>query len=595
MTKQKTVEIRIVPEEAVSRRAKVFGRREEFKWLESHCTACGRCGRVCPVDAINVDRTNELTKRMRSAPCSHACPAGLDASRYARFIGEGRYSEAAAVIRERAPFPLVLGHVCKRPCEKDCQRGKYEGSLQLRALKRFAAGKDDGIWRERLTIAPDTGKKVAVVGSGPAGMSIAYFLRILGHRVTVFEALPDKGGKLLSSIPDYQLPKDVVAGEIEIIESLGVEVRTNSTVESTAELLSGGYDAVALAIGVKGWGKSIKLPIPGAGGDGIVSGAEMMKKVEAAWPLELGRRVIVLGGGASAFRIAVAAAREGATDVHIFGQEHTGGADPDAWEVDEALAEGVVVHSSSMFYRVIREDGQVRGVGALKIRALGYNSDGQACFDALPGDEEIYEADSVVSTFDEKDVEAEPMGVSPGVFAAGDAVNEQRSVVESVAAARWVAAAVDRYLGGTGDLTINLAAPESAAALTPIQDVKTKFPSPVPVRYVKAGDGSQAASEQTMPDTAAVADARRCLKCDLSYELKDYKLDTGVCVFCGRCIEACYWKAITPGAGYEQARQAAEAGEAKDKRFALVLTVLVAVGVLFIAAVTFTKLADILA
>jgi NADPH-dependent glutamate synthase beta subunit-like oxidoreductase len=595
MTKQKTADIRIVPEEKVSRRSKVFGAREEFKWVESHCTACGRCSRVCPVDAINIDRTKELTKRMRSAPCSQACPAGLDGSRYARFIGEGRYGEAAAVIRERAPFPLVLGHVCKRPCEAECQRGQYEGTLQLRALKRFAAVKDDGEWRKRLKIAPDTGKKVAVVGSGPAGMSIAWFLRTLGHQVTVFEALPDKGGKMMSSIPDYQLPKDVVAGEIEIIESLGVEVRTNTSVESTQSLLADGYDAVALAIGVKGWGKSIKLPIPGTGDAGVVSGAEMMKKIEAACPLELGQKVIVLGGGAQAFRIALTAAREGATDVHIFGQEHTGGADPDAWEVDSALAEGVVVHSSSMFYRVIREDGQVRGVSACKIRALGYDSNGQACFDALPGDEEIYEADSVVSTFDEKDFESEPMGVRPSVFAAGDAVNEQRSVIESIAAARWVAAAVDRYLGGAGDLTMELAGPESAAALTPIKDVKTKFPSPVPVRYVKAGDGSQAASEQTLPDTAAVADARRCLKCDLSYELKDYQLDTGVCVFCGRCVEACYWKAITPGAGYEKARQAAEVVEARDKRFSTILTVLVSIGVLLIAAVTFSKLADILA
>lgn len=594
MTKPKMKNITIISEDQVSRRAATFGRQEEFKWTEARCTACGRCSRICPVDAITIDRSDELTKRMRAAPCSQTCPAGLDGSRYARFIGEGKFAEAAAVIRERAPLPLVLGHICKRPCESECQRGKYEGSLQLRALKRFAAARDDGTWRERLNVAPDTGKKVAVVGSGPAGISTAYFLKVLGHDVTVFEGLPDKGGKMLSSIPDYQLPKDVVAAEIDIIESLGVKVKTNSMVDSTASLFAGGFDAVALAIGVKGWGKSIKLPIPGAESDGVIAGSEMIKKVKAEWPLELGSRVMVLGGGSAAFRIALTAAREGAA-VHIFGQEHTGGADADSWEVDEALAEGVTVHSSSMFYRVVSEDGKVKGVAALKIRALGYDSDNQACYDPLPLEEQFFEADSVVSTIDSEDISREPMGVSPGVFAAGDAVNEQRSVIESIAAARWVASAVDRYLGGSGDLTQTLAEPETAAAVTPLKELKSKFPSPVPVRYVRAADGSQAASEQTLPDTAAVADAKRCLKCDLSYKLKDYRLDTGVCVYCGRCIEACYWNAITPGAGYEQARQAVEAVSAKDKRYANVLTVLVAIGVVLIAAVTFMKLADILA
>jgi hypothetical protein len=425
-------------------------------------------------------------------------------------------------------------------------------------------------------------------------MSIAYFLKILGHDVTVFESLPDKGGKMLSSIPDYQLPKDVVAAEIGIIESLGVEVKTNSSVDSTASLFAQGFEAVALAIGVKGWGKSIKLPIPGCDAEGVVAGSELLKKIAAEWPLELGSRVMVLGGGTDAFRIALAAAREGA-EVHIFGQEHTGGTDADAWEVDQALAEGVTVHSSSLFYRVVSADGKVQGVAGLKIRALGYDSDNQACYDPLPLDEQFFEADSVVSTISSEDISREPMGVSPGVFAAGDAVNEQRSVIESIAAARWVAAAVDRYLGGSGDLTQTLAVPESDAAVTPLKDLKSKFPSPVPVKYVRAADGSQAASEQTLPDAAAVADAKRCLKCDLSYNLKDYQLETGVCVYCGRCIEACYWNAITPGAGYEQARQVAEAVSAKDKRFATVLTVLVAIGVVLIAAVTFMKLTDILA
>ncbi|MEN8614883.1 FAD-dependent oxidoreductase [Dehalogenimonas sp. THU2] len=583
----------IVPEARVGRRTHSFGRHEEFNWSEAKCTACGRCSRICPVDAITLDRTMELTKRMRAAPCSQACPAGLDASRYVRFIAEGKFAEAAAVMRERVPFPLVLGHVCRRPCESECQRGKYEGSLLLRALKRFAAANDSGLWRQQLQIAPPTGKRAAVIGSGPAGLSIAYYLTLLGHQVTVFEALPDKGGKMLSSIPYYQLPKDVVTAEINIIESLGVEIRTNSTVESVAALLGEGFDGIALAIGVKGWGKSLKLPIPGARSEGVIDGESFIKNIETGWKIETGKRVAVLGGGSVAFKAALAAVHSGAGEVHIFGQEHTGGAEADPWEIDEALAEGVITHSSSLFYRVIAGEGRVLGVGARKIRALGYDAEGELDYDPLPAAEEVFTADYVVSALGADGAPVGPMEVGPSVFAAGDAVNEQRSVVESIAAARWVAAAMDRYFGGSGDLDQRLAPPESARALTPIREFRSKFPPAVPVKQIRADDGSLAASEQTLPATAAVADAGRCLKCDLTYELKDYRLDTGVCVFCGRCIETCYWNAITPGAGYETAKKAAEIKDAGGKRYATVLTALVAVGVVLIAAVLLSKLGEL--
>ena len=592
MTKQDIKNINIITEDKVSRRALTFGRKEEFKWLEAKCTACGRCSRICPVDAIAVNRTKEVTKRMRTAPCSQACPAGLDGSRYVRFIAEGKFSEAAAVIRERAPFPLVLGHVCKRPCESECQRGKYEGSLQLRALKRFAAANDSGFWRQQLKVAPTTGKKIAVVGSGPAGLSIAYYLNLIGHKVIVFEALPDKGGKMLSSIPDYQLSKDVMNAEINIIESLGVEIKTNSKVDSVDTLLTGGFDAAALAIGVRGWGKSLKLPIPGSRNDGVIDGEALLKDIEAGKPVEFGKKVAVLGGGSTAFKVALAAAHNGATEIHIFGQEHIGGAEAESWEVDEALTEGVIVHSSSLFYRVIAEDGGVTGIGAQKIRALGYDSDGQPCYDSLPGVEEVFAADNVISAMGADGVSDGPLEVKPGVFAAGDAVNEQRSVIESIAAARWVAAAVDRYLGGSGDIDQTLAPPESAKAITPLKEFKSKFPSPTPVKYVRAYDGSQAASEQTLPETAAVADAKRCLKCDLSYQLKDYQLDTGVCVFCGRCIEACYWNAITPGAGYDVAAETSKQAESfkKQRVYNYVLVILVVTVGLMIATIVLSKL-----
>ena len=215
MAKNENKNVAVIPAEAVGRTQKSFGGHEEFKWSEVKCTACARCSRACPVEAITVNRDkDQVKKRILAAPCSQACPAGLDVSRYVRFIAEGKYPEAVAVMRERVPFPLVLGYICKRPCELKCQRSEYEGSLLIRALKRFAAENDNGLWRQKVKMAPATGKKVAVIGSGAAGLSTAYYLTLLGHKVTVFEALPDKGGKMRSSIPEYQLPKAVMNREI---------------------------------------------------------------------------------------------------------------------------------------------------------------------------------------------------------------------------------------------------------------------------------------------------------------------------------------------------------------------------------------------
>lgn len=601
MAKNDSKNVPVVPAEAVGRRLKNFGANEEFKWSEVKCTACARCSRACPVEAITVSRTDTLKKRLRAAPCSQACPAGLDVSRYVRFIAEGKYDEAAAVIRERAPFPYVLGHICKRPCESKCQRGEYEGSLQIRALKRIAAENDKGLWRKNLKITPPTGKKAAIVGSGPAGLSAAYFLALLGHQVTVFEALPDKGGKMLSSIPEYQLPKTVMRQEIDIIESLGVEIRTGSRVNSVEDLFGQGFDTAVLAIGVLGWGKSLKLPIPGSGDEGVIDGEEMMANdwqhiLETGKPAKFARRVNILGGGSLAFRIAVAAARGGAKEVHIFGQEHTGGREADSWEVDEALAEGVVVHSSSLFYSVTGENGKVTGVTGQKIRAFGYDQDAKLHWDLLPGTEEHYPADKVISALGKTG--DRPTGdlevCRNGVFAIGDAVNEQRSVIESIAAGRWAASMADMYLGGHGNLDQSLAPAESAGALTPVREVKRRLPALVEVKHVRIADGSLAASEQTLTAGPAVADAARCLKCDLCYDLSDYQLDARACVFCGRCVESCIWNAIVPSGGFASARKRAEEAESKEqaarrKLLANVLTILVAAGAVLIAAVVLLK------
>lgn len=186
-----------------------------------------------------------------SAPCRAACPAGINVPRYLRLIANGRFDEAQAVIREKIPFPSVCGRVCFAPCEVNCRLNQIDGPVIIRALKRFVAERDGGLWRQGAKAAGPTGKGVAIVGSGPAGLTAAYYLARQGHAVTVFEALAEPGGMMRFAIPSYRLPKEVLNAEIQTIKDVGVEIKTNVRVGSLDKLFKDGYAALFIAIGVR--------------------------------------------------------------------------------------------------------------------------------------------------------------------------------------------------------------------------------------------------------------------------------------------------------------------------------------------------------
>ncbi|MFC1871416.1 FAD-dependent oxidoreductase, partial [Chloroflexota bacterium] len=202
---------------------------------ESGCRYCGACVEVCPTGAL-MDRAAkwdfDAERESVIVPCHYACPAGIDVPLYVYLIGEGKFADALAIIREKVPFPGVLGRVCIHPCEEACRRGKLNEPISIKFLKRFVADKDTGEWKQHSVKLPATGKKVAVVGSGPAGLTTAYYLAKLGHAVTVFEELPKAGGMVQVGIPDYRLPKDVLDAEIAEIVSAGVELKLNTRIES---------------------------------------------------------------------------------------------------------------------------------------------------------------------------------------------------------------------------------------------------------------------------------------------------------------------------------------------------------------------------
>jgi len=255
-----------------------------------------------------------VCKNLVKSPCQNACPAGIDVPRYIRAIGEGKFGEAVAVIREKIPFPAVCGYVCVHYCEAKCRRGQLEEAIAIKELKRFAADHDTGLWKQNSKIAPLTGKSVAIVGSGPAGLTAAYYLAKLGHEVVVFEAFPVAGGMMRVGIPSYRLPVEVLDREIKEMENLGVKIKTNSRVESLDGLFGQGYSSIFVSVGAH---QGTKIGVEGEDTPGVVDGVDFLREVSLGKKTGVGGKVLVMGGGNVAIDASRTALRLGAKEVTI--------------------------------------------------------------------------------------------------------------------------------------------------------------------------------------------------------------------------------------------------------------------------------------
>jgi len=507
---------------------------------ESECKFCGACAEVCPTGAVT-DRGIKFDEReAKLIPCRDACPAGIDVPRYIRLIKEGKFAESVAVIREKAPFPATLGYVCLHFCEEKCRRGELNDSIAIRVLKRFAAERDPGLWKQRSKFAPSTGKRVAIVGSGPAGLTAAYYLTKLGNSVTVFEALPVAGGMLRVGIPKYRLPKEVLEGEIEEIKSIGVDIKTNAKVESLDVLLKEGYDAILLTVGAH---QGIKLPLPGADLEGVLINTSFLKDVSLGREVKIGKRVVVLGGGNVAFDCARTALRLGATDVHIACLEPGDGmlATPD--EISEGEAEGIIIHASHTFTRIVGADGYVTGIECLDVRSFEFDSKGRLHVDTVAGSEHVLPADTVIfavgqvpeigltegvdgiKTIRRRYLEVDSVTLATGregIFAAGDVITGTTSVIEAIAAGRRAATFIDRYLGGSGDIDEILVDVEEANPyLGREEGFADRQRLPVPCLPVEQRPGNFDKVELGFDKAEATEEAERCLQCDLRFTISE--------------------------------------------------------------------------
>ena len=550
------------------------------------CNGCGKCAEVCPERLPNPFDEGLGERRAAYklypqatpdafaiekrgvAPCRDACPAGQRAQGYISLLREGRIDEAYRAIKEDNPFPGICGRICDHRCETACSRGKVDEPVNIHGLKRFIADAFYAKPRAKPEPAPRRyDERIAIIGAGPCGLTVAQDLCLEGYPVTVFEALPVAGGMLRFGVPDFRLPAAIVDREVQDIVDLGVDLRLGTPVESLDDLLDEGYAAVLMAVGAH---EGIRLPIPGGDLDGILINTRFLRDVRLAElgaegardprPDIEGKRVLVVGGGDVAVDVARTAVRLGAGDVQMAVRGSGGKMPAKESEIARAREEGIRMHVGLNFLRVV-DDGHGRAAGLECQRVERFETDetGRAVPLTVPDSEHVMAADVIVFSVGQRvglafipddagvgvtrarTIAVDPdtfMTDRPGIFAAGDSISGTAFVIEAVAGGHRVAGAIHRHLRGEAMKTARPAGPPVAELSQKEIDARLLKgeigyapQTPMPEIAVADRAGNFTEIELGYSEQQAMAEAERCLSC-------------GICSECLTCVEACGVDAI---------------------------------------------------
>jgi heterodisulfide reductase subunit A len=548
---------------------------------EDKCTGCGKCAEVCPVDVRNAfDLGLSLRKatyrhsaqsvpgayvieKHGVAPCRNACPTDQRAQGYIALIRQKRYADAYWAIRREHPFPSVCGRVCNHRCEDACSRAKVDEAVNIMGLKRFVADwayahrdelpqmRDKSLVGTPFTHKPaSTGKKVAIIGAGPAGLTAALDLVRIGHAVTVFDQLPVAGGMMRVGIPPHRLPTELLEWEIQQILDEGVELQLNTRVNDVPALLENGYDAALIATGAH---VAKKLAIRNCNHPDNWLSLDLLRRVDLGEPVDLkGKRVAILGGGNVALDTSRAVLRLGAREVSMVCLEPRGEMPGFAWEVGVAEQEGVRLYPGRTFKEVVVKGDKVRGVRCVEIKFHGFKH-GRPDIEEIPGTEHVIPADLVVWSIgqgpdfsflpgDGSINTCYPVGIQtdqemcttmPGVFCAGDVRRGQTFfVVDAIGEGHHVARCIDRHLRGEK----GIAEPRRAEVVDlSLDEIERRFEAGeasrrgrVAISSIPLDAREHNFREVDLPltEAEAVAEAERCLRC-------------GICSECLECLAAC--------------------------------------------------------
>ncbi len=483
-------------------------------------------------------------------PCQAACPLHMDIREYVDLVAQGKIMEALHVIRDGNPFPSICAYVCTHPCEESCRRNQVDNPIAIRSLKRFAVefGGDSMVQTEARTAHQE---KVAIVGSGPAGLSCAYYLRKLGYPATVFEAHSELGGMLRVGIPQYRLPREVVDVEVKRLTQMGAEIRTNTQVVSLDLLFDMGYKAIFVTIGAH---KSLKMGVEGEELSGVIDGVTFLREVNLGLKPSLGEMVVVVGGGNVAIDAARTALRLGAPKVAILYRRSREEMPADPVEVEQALEEGIEISFLVAPTRIKRENGLL-SVTCIRMELGEPDASGRRRPVPVAGSEFAEKYDTLISAIGQvpqtpgdfhvqvgrgSTIQVDPLTLitnRTGVFAGGDVVTGPSTVTEALAAGRMAAYRIDEYLQHQYPAAGREAATSLEGKLTPhtIEMIRKIGRLDPPVLAPEARMKDFQPIEHVYDWEAAINEARRCLRCGMGAKI----LFQDKCATCLTCLRVC--------------------------------------------------------
>ncbi|OQC48516.1 MAG: Glutamate synthase (NADPH) small chain [Deltaproteobacteria bacterium ADurb.Bin026] len=542
-------------------------KRQPRRVIPEKCTSCALCASGCPLEVAN-PYNKGLSKRSAAflsflqaipstymidkeiAPCVIRCPVEINVRDYVGLIAEGRYLEALDVIREKLPFPGIIGRICPHPCEEACLRGrKVDQPIAICALKRFVA---DYEMDKREIPVPETAtvkdKKVAIIGGGPAGLACAIEIKKAGYEVTIYEAHDRLGGMLYLGIPAYRLPKEVLARETSVVEKMGIDVKYSTTVGRDIPVtdILNKHDATFICPGAQ---KGRALGIENENAKGVLAGVDFLRAVNRGEPISIGNNVFVVGGGNVAIDVALTAKRMGAKNVHMVCLERQHEMPAHKWEINQAVEEGIKIHNTWGTKRIITEEGAVSGMECKRCIEV-FDSEGRfhPCYDESIT--HVFKADTIIiaigqamdtdflkykggtELFEDGRIKVDPVTLETsikGVFAGGDAVTGPKTAIDAIHQGQVAAESILRFFEGK-DLRAGRLAKEDNLVEDIPQFIEKKARVAIPETPVdeRMGFGEV---YRCISETEAIEEAKRCLSCRK-------------CLGCTICTEFCEPEAI---------------------------------------------------
>jgi NADPH-dependent glutamate synthase beta subunit-like oxidoreductase len=532
---------------------RVIEKAPNFKPLFCHHCKDPACAIACPEDAITKDPETGIVlhdndkctgcnsvpdksgaEKQQTSPCKAECPAHIDVQGYVNLAAKGKFEEALALIKKASPFPSICGRVCHHPCESNCSRSDIDKSVGIHGIERFIADLDLNAGKRYMPKIKDKKEdKVAIVGSGPAGLTCAYYLAIKGYQVTVFEKATELGGMLTTGIPSYRLPGNIVEAEIQHIRDMGVTLKTNmeiGTDVTVAQLRQEGYKAFFVAVGTQ---ECVQLGIEGEDLDGVYPGLDYLRIVNRGEQVALGKNVAVIGGGNAAMDAVRMCRRLGAENAFIIYRRGLEEMPANAEEIEECQEEGIPINTLTQPVRFIGENGRVKAIECLKMQLTEPDESGRRRPEPVAGSEFTIEVDNAISALGQEadwscltsecactlsdwgTMNVDPLTLQsddPDIFAGGDAVRGPQSIIEAIADGKQAATSIDFFIKGR-DLKLGREV-ELKTITNPQKEVYNKI-DPVQMPRLDAQERVNNFDEvqQGLTEEMVIQEAKRCINC----------------------------------------------------------------------------------